>query len=209
MTRGRVASLVHRFRRGARLAAAVLSASALLWAGGYLWYVTNLPDAVAEPKRKTDAIVVLTGGTGRIGQGLRLLAEKRAEHLFVSGVYRGVKIDDLLAAQDTEPGEAVCCVTLGYQALSTRGNAAETAQWIADKQISSLRLVTAAYHMPRSLLEFRRAMPRVDIVPHPVFPAHVKQDSWWRWPGSTSLLVREYNKYLATLLRGALPPQIA
>jgi uncharacterized SAM-binding protein YcdF (DUF218 family) len=55
--------------------------------------------------------------------------------------------------------------------------------------------------MPRSLLEFRRRMPDVKIVPHPVFPDHVKQDEWWRWPGSTHLLVGEYGKYLVARLR--------
>jgi uncharacterized SAM-binding protein YcdF (DUF218 family) len=189
----------------------VFGISAALWAAGFVWFATSLPEAVGDPARKTDAIVVLTGGSGRVGQGLRLLADRRAERLFVSGVYRGVEVEDLLKAQDgaAPDPEARCCVTLGYEALSTRGNAAETARWIEGKDIASLRLVTAAYHMPRSLLEFRRAMPGIDLVPHPVFPEHVKQHAWWRWPGSAALLVQEYNKYLVTLLRGLIPPTSA
>jgi uncharacterized SAM-binding protein YcdF (DUF218 family) len=73
-----------------------------------------------------------------------------------------------------------------------------------EQGLGSLRLVTAAYHMPRSLLEFRRAMPEIEIVPHPVFPKHVKQRNWWRWPGSASLIISEYNKYLVALARGLL-----
>jgi uncharacterized SAM-binding protein YcdF (DUF218 family) len=64
-----------------------------------------------------------------------------------------------------------------------------------------LRLVTAWYHMPRSLLEFDRAMPEMDIVAHPVFPDQVKQGRWWAWRGTAVLLVGEYIKYLAALLR--------
>jgi uncharacterized SAM-binding protein YcdF (DUF218 family) len=71
-----------------------------------------------------------------------------------------------------------------------------------EQGLRSLRLVTAAYHMPRSLLEFHRVLPGTEIVPHPVFPEHVKQRSWWRWPGSASLFASEYSKYLVALARG-------
>jgi uncharacterized SAM-binding protein YcdF (DUF218 family) len=55
--------------------------------------------------------------------------------------------------------------------------------------------------MPRSLLEFERAMPEIEIVPHPVFPEQVKQQHWWAWPGTAALLMNEYLKYLAALAR--------
>jgi len=64
-----------------------------------------------------------------------------------------------------------------------------------------MRLVTAAYHMPRSLLEMHDIMPEVKIVPHPVFPDHVKQDEWWAWPGTAALTASEYNKFLIAWLR--------
>ena len=69
------------------------------------------------------------------------------------------------------------------------------------KAIKSLRLVTAAYHMPRSRLEFANVMPGVEIVPHPVFPEHVKQNEWWAWPGTAALMASEYNKYLMGWVR--------
>jgi hypothetical protein len=58
--------------------------------------------------------------------------------------------------------------------------------------------------MPRALLELKRALPGMRIVEHPVFPAGFRQDDWWRWPGSASLVVLEYNKYLAARVRHAL-----
>ncbi len=174
------------------------------WLVGLIWFATHLPAAVAEPTRQTDAIVVLTGGSGRIQQGLALLAEKRAKQLFISGVYRGIDVRELLRVSQQSPADLECCIALGYEADSTRGNARETAGWLREQGLHSLRLVTAAYHMPRSLLEFRRAMPGVEIVPHPVFPGHVKQRNWWRWPGSASLIIGEYIKYLIALARGAL-----
>lgn len=174
----------------------------VLWAIGLFWFAAMLPTSVANTAQATDAIVVLTGGSGRVRQGLELLAEKRAQKLFVSGVYRGVDVEELLRVSRQSPEELACCVALGYQADNTRGNAVETAAWMRAEDLTSLRLVTAAYHMPRSLLEFRRAMPGIEIVPHPVFPEHFKQNDWWRWPGSATLVVSEYSKYLVALLRG-------
>jgi uncharacterized SAM-binding protein YcdF (DUF218 family) len=65
----------------------------------------------------------------------------------------------------------------------------------------SLRLVTAWYHMPRSLLELNRAMPEVEIIAHPVFPDEVSQVHWWASRSTVLLLASEYGKYLAVLLR--------
>ena len=63
-----------------------------------------------------------------------------------------------------------------------------------------MRLVTSAYHMPRSLLEFRRIMPEMIIVPHPVFPEDYNPRHWWRWPGSPGLVISEYSKYLVAVV---------
>ncbi len=175
-----------------------------IWLVGLLWFAKDLPVSVAAPARATDAIVVLTGGSRRVHQGLELLAQRRAKKLFISGVYRGVDVRELLSVSQQSPADLDCCIALGYEADSTRGNARETADWMREQGLGSLRLVTAAYHMPRSLLEFRRAMPKIEIVPHPVFPEHVKQRDWWRWPGSASLIISEYNKYLIALARGLL-----
>ncbi len=181
---------------------AIAGSCAVAWLAGLLWFATELPSSVAEPERITDAIVVLTGGRGRVHRGLQLLADKRARKLFISGVYRGVDVQELLRVSQQSPGDLECCVALGYEADSTRGNARETASWMYEQGLGSLRLVTAAYHMPRSLLEFRRVLPDAEIVPHPVFPEHVKQRDWWRWPASVSLIVTEYSKYLVALARG-------
>ncbi len=171
------------------------------WLLGLFWFAQTLPTRVADPDRQTDAIVVLTGGSGRVAQGVALLAEGKAQKLFVSGVYQGVDVEALLQLERQAPGEVACCIALGYQAGDTRGNAIETAAWLRAEGFDSLRLVTATYHMPRSLLEFRAVMPEVEVIPHPVFSSHFKQADWWRWPGSASLMAREYTKHLIAWAR--------
>jgi hypothetical protein len=44
-------------------------------------------------------------------------------------------------------------------------------------------------------------MPEIDIVAHPVFPDQVKQERWWASRGTATLVVNEYLKYSAALVR--------
>lgn len=174
------------------------------WLGGLIWFA-DLASAMPPPDdRRTDAIVVLTGGRERLPAGLALLADDRADKLFVSGVYAGVEVAELLRLSRQAPAELECCITLGYAADDTRGNALETAAWMREQGYRTLRLVTANYHMPRSLVEFDEALPEIEILPHPVAPPNVYLKEWWRWPGTTSLLISEYHKYLAALVRTAI-----
>ena len=85
--------------------------------------------------------------------------------------------------------------------VNFEGNAVETAAWMKEQGFRSLRLVTASYHMPRSLLEFNHAMPELEIVPHPVFPAPFKGSNWWRRPSNAQLVAIEFTKYLIARLR--------
>ncbi|MBI4184862.1 MAG: YdcF family protein [Proteobacteria bacterium] len=191
-------------RRLALAFGAGLGLLASAWATGLLLFVDSIPRATPEAETEVDAIVVLTGGAARLKVGLALMAEKRAKKVFVSGVYRGVDVAELLRISRQSPDAVACCIAIGYSAESTRGNAAETAKWMAEQGFASLRLVTANYHMPRSLVEFRAAMPEVLVIAHPVIPEHVILDGWWRWPGTAALILGEYNKYLFAVIHAAL-----
>ena len=178
------------------MAATVIVVTIGVWLGGIFAFVALIPLTKLNVDTKTDAIVVLTGGSGRLKAGLTLLSSARAEKLLVSGVYRGVDVQTLLDISRHDPEGLACCIVLGYAAGSTAGNADETAAWLAAENYKSVRLVTASYHMPRSLLEFRHAMPGMTIIPHPVFPPRFKRQQWWRWPGTARLILAEFHKYI-------------
>ncbi|OUS12167.1 hypothetical protein A9Q97_06540 [Rhodospirillales bacterium 47_12_T64] len=198
-------SLFHRTNRKTfitlKVGSFIAVAAFLFWIIGFFWFATNLPDDVTNDGQIADAIVVLTGGSDRINTGLDLLSQGQGKKLFISGVYKGVEVQELLQLSQRAPKNLECCVKLGYQADDTRGNAQESKTWVDEQDYSSLRLVTASYHMPRSLLEFRHAMPNITIYPHPVFPEHVKQKDWWLWPGSMTLILSEYVKFLLAQVR--------
>ncbi|MFA7431642.1 MAG: YdcF family protein [Rhodospirillaceae bacterium] len=177
-----------------------------LWLPGLVWFSASMPQEVPDTATRTEAVVVLTGGSERLRTSLTLIEADAADLLFVSGVHPGTTLDVLLAeVRPTLAAEVRDRIELGHVAADTVGNAIETAVWVRERGLKSLRLVTASYHMPRSLLEFRAALPDVVIVPHPVFPENVKQGEWWRYPGTTLLFATEYTKYLVAHLRLLLP----
>jgi len=171
----------------------------LAWAGGLAWFTAGLDDGMPAPDTATDAIVVLTGGKGRIGAGLDLLEAGKGRKLFVSGVPPGVAIESMLGQNPAAARWIECCIVLGHAADNTVGNAAETARWLGEEHYRSLRLVTANYHMRRALLEFRRVLPGdVLVVPDPVDPGGMP-------PGlqraASPVVMIEYTKYLVALVR--------
>ncbi|MEE8392715.1 MAG: YdcF family protein, partial [Rhodospirillales bacterium] len=48
------------------------------WGTGLFMFAAAIPTAVEDGVTRTDAIVVLTGGSGRLGEGLDLMARDRA-----------------------------------------------------------------------------------------------------------------------------------
>jgi uncharacterized SAM-binding protein YcdF (DUF218 family) len=190
-----------------RLALLLPALPLLLLAAGFARFLALAAAGPEAPERPTDGIAVLTGGAERVETGLRLLREGRARVLLVSGVHRGVTLADLAHLAAMPPEELAGRVTLGHEATSTRGNAAEIAAWARAEHLGSLRIVTAGYHMPRALLELRRALPEAALLPHPMLPATLRDAGAAGRLRTWSLLVREYLKYLA--VRAGLPGSVA
>jgi uncharacterized SAM-binding protein YcdF (DUF218 family) len=185
-----------RRRRAAlwRLLPALLVTAGALWGFGLLGFslwVYNLTPPALLPY--ADGIVVLTGGDDRIGAALALLAAHDAPALLVSGTAPGTYLGDLTpdnaAAATRYAGE----ITLGHMAETTHENAAEIAAWARARHAHSLIVVTADYHMPRAMLEIRRALPQLRLTPDPVRPPAMAEP----WQFSTiRLLALEYSKFL-------------
>jgi uncharacterized SAM-binding protein YcdF (DUF218 family) len=198
------------FVRAVKRAATAAIAAVLVWLAGLGWFTVSSLMLRPDPSASTDAIVVLTGGKLRLEAGIELLAAGKARKLFVSGVNQQVDRDELLRGFGQLPDRVTCCVVLGHAADNTFGNARESAAWIREEGYRSLRLVTSWYHMRRSLLEFERAMPGIRILAHPVFAHRPDAERLWGWHGAILVVVEEYGKFLATLVRpivdAVLPP---
>lgn len=134
----------------------------------------------------TDAIVVLTGGRGRIDRGAALLQAKAAKRMLVSGVPMGVTRDDLARENKASRGLFRCCIDLGHAAVDTRSNAEETATWVRAHEYRTIRLVTSDWHMARARMELANSLGGdVEIVRDGV-PSNPR----------FGLLITEYNKLI-------------
>lgn len=184
-----------------RWAGAIGASLFFLWVAGFAWFTATLPTPPANPTTKTDAIVVLTGGSGRLAAGMRLLRAGLAPDLFLSGVNRRVTKTDILKLLKNPPEDLADRITLGYRAEHTRGNATEIAHWFNSKNLKSMRLVTANYHMRRSLVELRHSLPHARIIPYAVVPRVTSPGRWWRSASGLAILIGEYHKYVAAYLR--------
>lgn len=181
----------------------------VFWVSAFAHFVAIIPYTPVGDSVSTQAVVVLTGGSLRIAYGFELLEKKKAKQMFISGV---AKKSNMAALLDENHASKIIRamaasndkIALGYEADSTRGNAEETARWMKEKRLKSMRLVTANYHLPRSLIEFRRTMPDVIIIPDPVFPEDFQLGRWWGDGVSRHLMFSEFHKYLAAWLIGAL-----
>jgi uncharacterized SAM-binding protein YcdF (DUF218 family) len=162
----------------------LLAIPALLWAVGFAVFVALMP--VPADDSATDAIVVLTGGPGRIQRGLGLLKAGKAKRMLVSGVDRRVKPHELAAEYGVPPRLFDRQIDLGHESVDTRTNAVEAANWLKKRAFTSVRLVTTDWHMARARFELRHAVG-ADVV---VVADAVRSD-----PQLVPLL-KEYNKYL-------------
>lgn len=178
--------------------ATALMTLCLIWVLGWLWFAASVVSMKPDDDWvKTDAIIVLTGGGNRVNTGLDLLAADKAQYLFISGVNAQVKPAELIGLWKGDHAKVLPRMILGYAAADTASNAIESQEWILKNNIKTVRLVTANYHMARSMLMFHEQVPDVTIYRHPVIPDDF--EPWSR--GFWVLTFSEYNKMLATWLR--------
>lgn len=163
---------------------------ALYGVGFGIWAMT-LPSA-ADPGLRTDAIVVPTGGPGRIERGASLLSAGAAKRMLISGVDRQVRAHELTQSHQVDPRLLACCIDLGREAVDTRSNAEEIARWIAQRRVRSVRLVTSDWHMRRAHHELRLAIPADVGVVDDAVRSHPR----------LATLFGEYNKMLLRLVAG-------
>lgn len=185
---------------------AALLVLALIWASGLYAFGRRVERMTPAPEPPdADAIVALTGASSlRLAAAAQLLEEGKARRLLISGVNRSASRAQVREVAQDVGREWDCCVDLGFQAATTRGNAQETAGWMARHRFRSLIVVTADYHMPRSMLELHASMPHVELHPYPVATATLEARRWWRGSTDARRLAVEYSKYLVVLARSAV-----
>ncbi len=162
----------------------LFSIALLLYLLGFIIFAVTLGSSAGD--QRTDAIVVITGGGGRIEHGIDGLAAGRAKRMLIAGTDPAVTKPDLVRIIGGKKKLVDCCVDLGSESVDTRSNAEEANRWLTKHGYKSFRLVTSDWHMRRARYEFRRVMgDNYVIVPDAV-----------RTEPRFSTLFGEYNKFL-------------
>lgn len=181
----------------------IIAIVALIWLVGLFAFADRVRGLTpAEEPARADAIVALTGPSSeRVNAAIRLLEQGKGQRVLISGVNREVRRREL---RELTPGSSRlfnCCVDLGFEAEDTVGNAQEIAAWARAKGYHDLIVVTSDYHMPRSLVEIRGALPGVRLTPYAVSTPSLDNARWWRAAVTARRMTLEYLKYLVALGR--------
>lgn len=163
----------------------LIALALIAWAAGFAAFMFSIGKPL-ERAVETDAIVVLTGGTGRIDRGIQLMRAHAAKRMLISGAAPDVRPIELAVRYRADPRLFACCIDLGHEAVDTRSNADETADWVREHGFTSVRLVTSDWHIPRATLELRKALDA---------KVRVVGDGVPTQPGLRTV-IREYHKYL-------------
>ena len=153
------------------------------WILGACFFAISISHDTPPSLEHTQGVVVFTGEKGRIEHALALYRKGWSSFLHISGKRKKGEITPHISHDD---------------ALNTRENVEFTLAWIKKHRLSSVRLVTSDYHMPRCLSLARPVWP-TKIVPHPL---HLSLNSATR----TLKIFREYNKWLWVKTRSLIYP---
>ncbi len=173
----------------------------VLFAIGFFVFVGVIERDETDANVRADGIAVLTGGTARIDEAMKLLQDGKAKRLLITGVNRTTSLEALRKLSAADDRLFTCCVDIDKEAKNTIDNATETSQWVARNRYHSIIVVTSNYHMPRALAELGRVMPSVTLVPYSVVDNNARVERWWRYPGTTKLLISEYMKFVPATFR--------
>jgi uncharacterized SAM-binding protein YcdF (DUF218 family) len=158
----------------------------LLYAIGFMLFAFTLGKPAPSNAPASDAVVVLTGGAGRLEHGVDVLAQHKAKRLLVSGADPAVTKADIAKRLGGKSALLRCCVDLGSESVDTRSNAEEAQRWLKQRGYKSLRLITSDWHMRRARYEFEKVLG----------PTYRLQTDAVRGEPSLLTLFGEYNKYV-------------
>ncbi len=175
---------------------------------GFMVFALRLNFTDQSPNEKTDAIIVLTGETKRITDSIEEFAKGNANRLFISGIHKQSSLEKLIdktifdlqkeGKLKTSKENLKSRISTG-RAENTIENGLESATWIKNNKVESIRLITSYYHMPRSKLIFEKYIPNVKIIEHPITFANKKPNIFSN-SRQLRLTFSEYNKYIMTYI---------
>lgn len=142
-------------------------------------HILSVPVSSWTLDSSADCGVVLTGGAGRVREGLALLERGQIKTLIISGVHPQTELRDLLTPFDFSIGVLPSQVILERRSQTTYGNAQQSTPILEALHCHDFMLVTSVVHMYRAQKTFQAALPdQIHLIPYAIAGAKV-EDSYF------------------------------
>lgn len=126
-----------------------------------------------------DCGVVLTGGAGRVREGLALIEKGAIKTLVISGVNPQTELRDLVTPFDLALGVNPSSIVLERRSQTTYGNAHQSVPILEALHCRDLILVTSQVHMYRAHRTFSAALKNdMRIIPHAISASKGEEAPW-------------------------------
>lgn len=161
-----------------------------------------------KPCQKADAIVAVSGGDtlARAHEAIMLYQNGWASKLIFSGAAQdksGPSNAEVMSREATKAGVPEEDIITEEESATTKQNAEKTGTIFTENNISSVILVTSAYHQRRASLEFgARAQNSIALRNHPVAQDNQWSVWWWLTPTGWYLAIGEFIKIIAFYVGG-------
>jgi uncharacterized SAM-binding protein YcdF (DUF218 family) len=161
-----------------------------------------------KPCQQADAIVAISGGdtNARTAEAVKLYQNGWAHKLIFSGAAKdktGPSNAEAMRREARNAGVPDGDILTEELGETTKQNADNTQAILDRNNISSVILVTSAYHQRRAALEFnKRAAGSVAIRNHPAVIDNQWSSIWWLTPTGWFLAISEVVKIIAFYIGG-------
>lgn len=165
--------------------------------------------STTKPCQKADAIVAVSGGDtlARTREAITLYKNGWASKLIFSGAAQdksGPSNAEVMRREARSQGIPDGDIITEELSATTKQNAENTQTIFTENDISSVILVTSAYHQRRAGLEFAaRAQGAITVRNHPVAQDNQWSGVWWLTPTGWYLAVGELIKIIAFYVGGS------
>jgi len=151
---------------------------------------------ITEEPRKSDAIIILSGGDYNLEKGLELYNEGYAPFLILSNA-----LDDGMMEQLNKAGVPSSSLILETKADSTYTNALYTKELMIKHQFKSAMIVTPDFHMRRVKYHFEKMYKGTGIIftYTPVKTPTFDPRLWWLDKYSARVVINEYLKFAGNI----------
>ncbi len=163
---------------------------------GFIQFFLSIKNYKNEANINIQGIAVLTGGKGRIAEGIKIFRKNPESYLLISGVDKSIEIEEIIPFDFLKSPR----VFIDKNSETTLDNAKEIIEWSHRNKIKNISIITSDYHMPRSMLVLSKKGKGLNFYANPVNSNIYLKKNLFKDLKILQFLLEEYFKYLLYLV---------